>query len=56
LLALVVVLFFTARLIGGRGAGQLTSRQLARRMAASHRDLARYTARAAAAHIQEVRS
>jgi len=56
LLALVVVLFGTARLIGGRGAGQLTSRQLARRMAASHRDLARYTTRAAAAQGQEVRS
>jgi phosphate transport system permease protein len=49
LLALVLVLFGTARLIGGRGAGQLTSGQLRRRMAASNRDLARYMARAAAA-------
>jgi phosphate transport system permease protein len=48
LLALVLVLFGTARLIGGRGAGQLTTGQLRRRMAASNRDLARYTARAAA--------
>jgi phosphate transport system permease protein len=45
LLGLVIVLFTIARLIGGRGAGQLTSRQLARRMAASHRDLARYSQR-----------
>jgi phosphate transport system permease protein len=56
LLALVVVLFTVARLIGGRGAGQLTSRQLARRMAASHRDLARYTTRAAGAQVLQVRS
>ena len=56
LLALVIVLFGAARLIGGRGAGQLTSRQLARRMAASHRDLARYTNRAAAAQVLQVRS
>jgi phosphate transport system permease protein len=47
LLALVLVLFGTARLIGGRGAGQLTRRQLSRRMAASHRDLTRYTEQAA---------
>jgi phosphate transport system permease protein len=45
LLMLVVLLFAIARLIGGRGAGQLTSRQLARRMAASHRDVARYSRR-----------
>jgi phosphate transport system permease protein len=48
LLALVIVLFAIARKIGGRGAGQLTSRQLARRMAASHRDVARYSKRATA--------
>jgi phosphate transport system permease protein len=48
LLALVLVLFGIARMIGGRGAGQLTSRQLARRMAGSRRDLARYTRRTAA--------
>ncbi len=47
LLVLVLVLFGIARMIGGRGAGQLTSRQLARRLAASRRDLARYTARTA---------
>jgi len=45
LLALVIVLFSAARLVGGRGAGQLTSRQLARRVAASHRDVARYSRR-----------
>jgi phosphate transport system permease protein len=48
LLALVLLLFAAARAIGGRGAGQLTSRQLARRMAASRRELTRYTARSAA--------
>jgi phosphate transport system permease protein len=48
LLVLVLVLFGVGRAIGGRGAGQLTSRQLARRMAASRRDQARYTRRAAA--------
>jgi phosphate transport system permease protein len=48
LLVLVVVLFAVARLIGGRGAGQLTNSQRRRRMAASRRDLARYNARAAA--------
>jgi phosphate transport system permease protein len=48
LLALVIVLFAIARTIGGRGAGQLTSRQLRRRMAASRRDLSRYTERAMA--------
>ena len=46
LLVLVLLLFGIARAIGGRGAGQLTSRQLARRMAASHRDLTRYANRA----------
>jgi phosphate transport system permease protein len=48
LLALVLVLFAIARLIGGRGPGQLTGRQLRRRMAASRRDLSRYTERAMA--------
>ncbi len=48
LLALVIVLFAIARMIGGRGAGQLTSRQLRRRMAASQREWSRYTARAMA--------
>jgi phosphate transport system permease protein len=45
LLVLVIVLFAAARMVGGRGAGQLTSRQLARRVAASHRDLTRYSQR-----------
>ncbi len=48
LLVVVLVLFGIARMIGGRGAGQLTSRQLARRMAASHRDQVRYGRTAAA--------
>jgi phosphate transport system permease protein len=48
LLVLVVALFTIARVIGGRGAGQLTARQARRRMAASRRDLARYTKRAMA--------
>ena len=46
LLALVVVLFAIARMIGGRGAGQLTSRQLRRRTAASRRDQKRYAMQA----------
>ena len=48
LLVLVVVLFVIARAIGGRGAGQLTKGQVRRRMAASRRDLTRYTERATA--------
>jgi phosphate transport system permease protein len=43
LLVLVLLLFVIGRMIGGRGAGQLTQRQAYRRMAASRRDLARYT-------------
>jgi phosphate transport system permease protein len=46
LLVLVLVLFFAARAIGGRGAGQLTMRQMRRRVAASRRDVARFTGRA----------
>jgi phosphate transport system permease protein len=42
LLMLVVVLFWIARLIGGRGPGQLTARQQRRRTLGSRRDLARY--------------
>jgi phosphate transport system permease protein len=49
LLALVVVLFVTARIIGGRGPGQLSASQRRRRAAASRRDLARYARRARAA-------
>lgn len=42
LLVLVLMLFGIARMIGGRGPGQLTSRQLRRLMGASRRDLDRY--------------
>ena len=49
LLILVLVLFFVARKIGGRGPGQLTSGQQRRRAAASRRDLARYARREGAA-------
>jgi phosphate transport system permease protein len=49
LLILVLVLFGTARKIGGRGPGQLTPAQQRRRAAASRRDLARYARRARAA-------
>jgi phosphate transport system permease protein len=48
LLVLVLVLFAIARMIGGRGPGQLTRRQARRRMAASRRDLTRYNKRAMA--------
>lgn len=48
LMALVLVLFLLTRAIGGRGPGVLTNRQLRRRLAASRRDLARYTERAMA--------
>jgi len=42
LLVLVLILFAIARTIGGRGAGQLSSRQQRRRAMGSVRDLARY--------------
>jgi phosphate transport system permease protein len=42
LLILVLFLFAVARIIGGRGAGQLTPRQQRRRVVASRRDVARY--------------
>jgi phosphate transport system permease protein len=48
LLILVLLLFAIARVIGGRGPGQLTSRQSRRRAAASQRDLNRYRGREAA--------
>lgn len=48
LVVLVLLLFAIARFLGGRGAGQLTSRQRRRRAAASRRDLNRYRARQAA--------
>jgi phosphate transport system permease protein len=42
LLVLVLFLFALARVIGGRGAGQLSARQQRRRAVASRRDVARY--------------
>jgi len=42
LLVLVLLLFAIARVIGGRGPGQLTAGQLRRRAARSRRDLARF--------------
>jgi phosphate transport system permease protein len=48
LLVLVLILFAIARVIGGRGAGQLSDGQMRRRMAASRRDLRRYTEHATA--------
>lgn len=45
LLVLVLLLFVVARVIGGRGAGQLTPRQQRRRASGSRRDLARYDRR-----------
>jgi len=56
LLVLVLFLFAIARVIGGRGAGQLTARQQRRRAAASRRDLARYGRRDAATGYLEERS
>jgi phosphate transport system permease protein len=44
LLVLVLVLFAAARAIGGRGPGELTSRQLRRRLQRSERDRARIEA------------
>lgn len=48
LLVLVLVLFAIARVIGGRGPGELTNRQRRRRDASSRRDMNRYHARHAA--------
>ncbi len=47
LLVLVLVLFVTARTIGGRGAGNLSRRQNSKAASRSRRDLARFDARAA---------
>jgi phosphate transport system permease protein len=41
LMVLVVLLFALVRIVGGRGAGQLSNGQLRRRMAGSRRDLSR---------------
>ncbi|MFI9099654.1 phosphate ABC transporter permease PstA [Streptomyces fildesensis] len=48
LMALVLLLFVAARVIGGRGPGRLTRRQEHRRVLASRRDAARFAARSAA--------
>ncbi|MBM9504613.1 phosphate ABC transporter permease PstA [Actinacidiphila acididurans] len=48
LLMLVLVLFVIARLIGGRGPGELTKRGTHRRVLASRRDMRRFTERDAA--------
>jgi phosphate transport system permease protein len=45
LLAMVLVLFILARVVGGRGPGQLTRRQEHRRVLASRRDAARFSQR-----------
>jgi phosphate transport system permease protein len=49
LLGLVLVLFVIARLIGGRGPGQLSKRQLKRAARASRRDAERFQRRTAPA-------
>lgn len=49
LMFLVLLLFVAARLIGGRSAGNLSKRQARRRAAQSDRDVARMSARTAAA-------
>ncbi|WP_052744190.1 phosphate ABC transporter permease PstA [Streptomyces odonnellii] len=59
LMALVLLLFVLARVIGGRAPGQLTRRQTHRRVLASRRDAERFAARAAsptAARAQTVPS
>ncbi|MFC4032790.1 phosphate ABC transporter permease PstA [Streptomyces polygonati] len=48
LLVLVLLLFVIARLIGGRGPGELTRRGTHRKVVASNRDLRRFTERHAA--------
>jgi phosphate transport system permease protein len=53
LMALVLVLFILARVVGGRGPGELTRRQEHRRVLASRRDVARYAARVRAAAASE---
>lgn len=54
LLVIVVLLFVIMRVIGGRGAGQLSAGQMRRRLAGSRRDLARFAGRAAAAQATTV--
>jgi phosphate transport system permease protein len=48
LLGLVLILFIVARIIGGRGPGNLTKRQQQRRVAQSSADAARFSGRPAA--------
>ncbi len=52
LLALVLVLFIVARIIGGRGPGNLTKRQQAKRVEESRSDATRFARRDAAAAQQ----
>jgi phosphate transport system permease protein len=54
LLLVVVALFVLARIIGGRGPGQLSVWQTRRMRRASRRDLARFNAREAALRPSEV--
>lgn len=53
LLALVVVLFLLARVVGGRGPGQVGPRQSRRLARRSARDLARFAARTADVHAAD---
>jgi phosphate transport system permease protein len=53
LLGLVLILFIIARVIGGRGPGNLTKRQMRRATAASANDLARIERRAAGLATEE---
>lgn len=56
LMALVLLLFVAARVIGGRGPGRLTRRQEHRRVLASRRDAARFAARFAARAEEQLAS
>ena len=56
LLTLVLGLFVTARTIGGRGPGQLTRRQAARRAAGSRQDAERFLARFVQVPVADERS
>jgi phosphate transport system permease protein len=53
LMVLVLVLFIVARVLGGRGPGQLTKGQARRRLRASQRDAARFDAAALDQQLQE---
>ncbi|MBA3744023.1 MAG: phosphate ABC transporter permease PstA [Sporichthya sp.] len=53
LLALVLILFIAARIIGGRGPGNLTKRQQRRVAAVSQQDLARFARREAGLEPEE---